>query len=257
MHKRERTMNIIDNEVATNPCFEIAERITQRIEAMGIKQSDIISHLGLAQATVGLWFRGKSKPRTKNLSDLAAMLKTTPAWVISGDTSAAGHVVIPYLNKKMAGKRLLNTIWDKKIPRNEVAKHMGVSITTIGKWCNGKQIPNYAQRITLSEFLNVTPEWLIYGQSVALDVATQERTKFIEESKRIAELSEQEHSTESKSISQVDSKNDEITVESTSNEVIQKQARLVVNELWSKAHQQGYDEGYAKALKDFKAGLEK
>lgn len=245
-------MNFKDDEVGTNPYLEIAERIIQRSEEMRIKQSDIASYLGLSKSTVSVWLRGESKPRTNQLKGLAEILKTTATWILSGDTSVEGHTVFPPININMVGERVRNAIWDKKITRVEVAKHLGVSATTIGNWCNGKLIPNHAKSLDLSEFLNVTPEWLIYGQSVALDTAGKERAKFITESKLISQSSAQEHSQ-----AQANNENSDIVVKRVSNDVMQKQAQLTVSELWNKAHQQGFDEGYAKALEDFNAGLEK
>lgn len=61
-----------------------ADRITQRMAELGIKQADIMRKTGAGRATISSWVDGKTEPSAKYLPKLAEVLKCNSDWLVSG-----------------------------------------------------------------------------------------------------------------------------------------------------------------------------
>lgn len=59
-----------------------------------------------------------------------------------------------------------------------VSKSSPLSITAIRKWLTGDSFPSRENIIVLSKWLNVSPEWLEYGNSDTEEFANLSRHKF-------------------------------------------------------------------------------
>ena len=69
---------------------EVADRISQRMGELNIKQADIMRATKAGRATVSSWVNGATKPSSDYLPALAKVLKTDPNWLLTGkDTPAA------------------------------------------------------------------------------------------------------------------------------------------------------------------------
>lgn len=64
----------------------IADRITQRMTALGIKQADIMRKTGAGRATISSWVDGKTKPSADYLPKLAEVLRCNSDWLIGGQS---------------------------------------------------------------------------------------------------------------------------------------------------------------------------
>jgi transcriptional regulator with XRE-family HTH domain len=59
--------------------------------------------------------------------------------------------------------RLKATIGRRKTTLEKVAKHLGISTSTVGAWTQGKNFPEVQLQPTLAAFLGEPVEWLIHG----------------------------------------------------------------------------------------------
>ena len=65
--------------------MDITERIVKRAKELGIKQVDIVKATGASKGTVSNWFNGNNSPNAEFIEPLARLLKTTAAWVLTGN----------------------------------------------------------------------------------------------------------------------------------------------------------------------------
>lgn len=71
----------------------ISERIKERMEALQIKQADIVRTIRASKGTVSLWIKGETVPSGENLVKLARVLDRSPEWLQTGrETSKALQV---------------------------------------------------------------------------------------------------------------------------------------------------------------------
>lgn len=71
---------------------EVADRISQRMSELKIKQADIIRATKAGRATVSSWVNGATKPSSDYLPALAKVLKTDPNWLLTGKDTPAQPV---------------------------------------------------------------------------------------------------------------------------------------------------------------------
>ena len=58
-------------------------------------------------------------------------------------------------------ERFNNTLVLRNIKKLEVADSCNVSKSTVTRWSNGRNVPNSNQLLTISNLLNVSPEYLL------------------------------------------------------------------------------------------------
>lgn len=75
--------------------MHLSERITVRMEHLGIRAVDIAKNLGVGKAAVSQWTRGAVKPSGQNLVKLAGILGCTPEWILTGRDKGNRKEVIP------------------------------------------------------------------------------------------------------------------------------------------------------------------
>ncbi|OBX73760.1 hypothetical protein A9308_00695 [Moraxella atlantae] len=71
---------------------EVADRISQRMSELNIKQADIMRATKAGRATVSSWVNGATKPSSDYLPALAKVLKTDPNWLLTGKDTPAQPV---------------------------------------------------------------------------------------------------------------------------------------------------------------------
>lgn len=64
----------------------IADRITQRMAEVGIKQADIVRKIGAGRSTISNWVSGETKPSAEYIAKLAEVLKCNSDWLVSGQS---------------------------------------------------------------------------------------------------------------------------------------------------------------------------
>ncbi len=63
---------------------DVARRIRQRAEELGISQADIVRKTGAAKSTVHGWFAGTATPRGASASKLRTILRCSQDWLFEG-----------------------------------------------------------------------------------------------------------------------------------------------------------------------------
>jgi transcriptional regulator with XRE-family HTH domain len=61
-----------------------SERIRERMDALGLKQKDLIAALGISRGSASAWVNGTGVPINENLLDLAKLLRVNPRWILTG-----------------------------------------------------------------------------------------------------------------------------------------------------------------------------
>lgn len=70
----------------------VADRIKKRMDALKIKQVDLINKKVASKGTISLWLSGGAEPTRGRLVNLAEALKTTEKWILSGQGDMDGRL---------------------------------------------------------------------------------------------------------------------------------------------------------------------
>lgn len=62
---------------------------------------------------------------------------------------------------KIIGQRINSLLADKHINQKDLAKELGVKDNVISYWCNGTRKPNFEQIIRMSQFFDVSTDYLL------------------------------------------------------------------------------------------------
>src|SRR5262245_3628852 len=63
----------------------IKDRIKTAMRRAGLTQSELAKRIGLSQAAVSGWVKGKKMPTTENIKAMAKALDATPQWLAYGE----------------------------------------------------------------------------------------------------------------------------------------------------------------------------
>lgn len=232
---------------------EFAHRVRSRAKDMQLKQKEFVGFTGASSATISTWFKGVSLPRAKFLTLLAAALKTTPQWLLTGKDDSPEHTVNVAINTKLVGQRIQEKMWDKKVNHTHTATFLNLKPQMVSGWVRGNNIPKGENIEMLAAYLDTTPEWILTGRDAKSIKAEKERALL---SKRIAEIEEKSETKAVlkpkdvvETVIQTDVKAETVQVAANQEPTTDVPLDSFVNELWKKA----YDEGYAQAQKDIQA----
>lgn len=64
--------------------YSVSERIQKRMKDLSLSQADIMRATKAARGTVSGWVNGSNNPSAKHIESLAACLKTTSSWLLTG-----------------------------------------------------------------------------------------------------------------------------------------------------------------------------
>ncbi|MBF7687050.1 S24 family peptidase [Acinetobacter rathckeae] len=64
--------------------MEVADRINQKMQELGLSQADLLRGTGAGRATISGWVNGTNKPSAKHIGALAQTLKVTEGWILYG-----------------------------------------------------------------------------------------------------------------------------------------------------------------------------
>ncbi|MBF7683009.1 helix-turn-helix transcriptional regulator [Acinetobacter sp. B5B] len=64
--------------------MEVADRINQKMQELGLSQADLLRATGAGRATISGWVNGTNKPSAKHIGALAQTLKVTEGWILYG-----------------------------------------------------------------------------------------------------------------------------------------------------------------------------
>ena len=116
-------------------------------------QGDLAKAVGMSEATITHYVKGKYTPSQKNLAKIAECLGVTPQ-DFYGDIDDYA----PFLNSAESRftKRLNSLLKEKKITQEQLAKEIGVSRQTICYYTNGKQLPMTDTIIKIAQYFGTT-----------------------------------------------------------------------------------------------------
>lgn len=72
--------------------------------------------------------------------------------------------LITRLKEALTKAGLVSAVSNIGVQASPLAKHLGVSVQTIRKYLTGQASPDLAKIIAMSEFLNISPSWLAFGE---------------------------------------------------------------------------------------------
>ena len=93
--------------------MEFKDRLKARMEAMGLRPTDISERAGVSKATVTFWLNGTNGAKGKNLLALASALNCAPEWLSSGKGDPGRK---PQANAELLGDL---AVWDDGDPLDE------------------------------------------------------------------------------------------------------------------------------------------
>ena len=73
-----------------------SDRIAQRMKELGLQHKDLVAATGASKGTVTNWISGVNNPTNKRLVELAQVLKTTPSWLLTGNSTPEFTQVEPW-----------------------------------------------------------------------------------------------------------------------------------------------------------------
>ena len=96
-------------------------------------------------------------------------------------------------------EKLRQAMYEKRCKSADVAKDTGISPSVLSRYLSGRNKPSSDNILTISQYLNVTPEWLLSSsdapestkKSQVISSVTEPLLKQIEDKKKIIELLEQ------------------------------------------------------------------
>lgn len=65
-----------------------SERLKSRMKELGLRQIDIVNSTNASKGAVSGWIKGEVNPNIQFIEPLAKVLKTTPSWLLSGDSNS-------------------------------------------------------------------------------------------------------------------------------------------------------------------------
>ena len=68
---------------------------------------------------------------------------------------------------KIIGERIGLLLSERKIKQKDLAEHLGITDNTISYFCSGKRMPNTTQIKEISQFFNISADYLLGISSAA------------------------------------------------------------------------------------------
>ena len=124
----------------------------------GVTQSELANSVGLSMATITHYVKGKNTPSQTNLEKIANALKVSPR-VFYDDIDE----FTPYLNstEMRFATRLADSMAEKGVTQDDLAKEISVSRQTINYYVNMKQLPTADILFKIAKFFNKPMSYFI------------------------------------------------------------------------------------------------
>jgi phage repressor protein C with HTH and peptisase S24 domain len=97
--------------------MEFKDRVRERMDALGLRATDVSEKTGVSKTTVTFWLAGTNGAKGKNLMALAKALECSPEWLSDGSGSPTG---IKQNRSANAGDHMSDiATWDDKTPLDD------------------------------------------------------------------------------------------------------------------------------------------
>lgn len=80
----------------------LGDRLTRLRRSKGFSKTDLAERLGVTVTSICYWEQGRSRPRLARLQDLADLLGTSPAELLSRDSSRTGDHLADLVSRMRA-----------------------------------------------------------------------------------------------------------------------------------------------------------
>lgn len=129
-------------------------------------QGDLAEAVGMSEATITHYVKGKYTPSQKNLAKIAKCLNVTPQ-AFYGTVEE----YTPYLNSSETrfAMRLTSLLKEKNVTQEQLAKAVGVSRQTVSYYANGKQLPMTDVMVKIAKFFDTSVESFLEDPSKQMD----------------------------------------------------------------------------------------
>ncbi|WEJ23636.1 helix-turn-helix transcriptional regulator [Pseudomonas sp. SD17-1] len=96
--------------------MEFKDRLKSRMEALGLRATDLSERTGVSRATVTFWLNGTNGAKGKNLLALSKALDCNPEWLSSGKGPQEARRSAPQANAELLGDL---AVWDEGDPLDD------------------------------------------------------------------------------------------------------------------------------------------
>lgn len=141
---------------------DISERIKELRKGANLSQANFAKKIGFSQGNVGDWERGISKPT------IPALIAISNEFHVSIDLLVKGESKIKTIDDSnicmSIGKRIKQLRDKDNLTMKELAVEIGCAPGQISDWEKDKKQPSAGSIISLSNFFNVSTDWILKGE---------------------------------------------------------------------------------------------
>ncbi|MFC4158258.1 helix-turn-helix domain-containing protein [Chitinimonas lacunae] len=144
----------------------LSDRISLALKHAGMSQSELARAISIKSPSVNAWLNGRTKSIDgENLIRAAAALKVDATWLATGAGAGPVEQDENYgVGTSSVCERLDEALQNAGITQAELARHLGVTRSTVSYWISGRtRVP--AERIDeVAQILHCDPVWLLSGK---------------------------------------------------------------------------------------------
>lgn len=155
--------------------MEVGKRIKQCLVNRGWSASELSRETGVTKGAISKWIHGLALPRAGGLVKTAKALNTNANWLLygTGDDSAESLDAQKGAASEEGaaiGERIQRRLSEIGLTQKDLAKSLGVSVTTITNWISGKAVPQAEFIIKAACVLDTTASFLMYGDDLLVTI---------------------------------------------------------------------------------------
>lgn len=153
---------VMDDDIKT----KIIERVQERINDLGLSVRSVGVSSGHGPDLVRDWLRAKGLPRLDSLIKVAAVLKTTPEWLVFG--TGAREIAPERSLNKSSNEAIITRTYEARTRVNittaEMARDLGLTEAQYKKFETSTPIaPNLVSQFC--KLTRISADWLFSGES--------------------------------------------------------------------------------------------
>lgn len=139
----------------------ICENINRLLQERRMTQKELADHMHVSASTVNDWVKGKKIPRMDKIDKICSIFRVQREEVLY-DSSRSDKTLQA---RKLFGSRLRRLLDERQLNQNELAKILGVSESTVGKWVLEKSMPRTMGTIQqLADYFGVGKSYFLETQ---------------------------------------------------------------------------------------------
>lgn len=171
---------------------ELARRIKQRRERLGLSQEELAKRLGYkSRSTINKIELGINDIPQSKIKSFADALETSPAYLLGYDHPSLMELD---LISKPDGSKIANNLKQIRdglnISTKQLAEKIGISEDTYTSWENGEEIPSYNMLAKIAGMLNLSVDYILGNNKVEATLCQEILNKLLEKNISIDELAE-------------------------------------------------------------------